>query len=90
VVEEVVAQTHLGGDVSKQAINACSDTPAFDQGGGIGVSELMRCDVSKACCVDRPVQLLPYCVLRESFSVMGEQEIGWRSAAWIPIPLLRR
>ena len=37
--------------------------------------ELVRCDVSQAYGLRRPVQFLAYCVLRESFSVVGEQEI---------------
>ena len=41
----------------------------------------MRCDVSKACSLGCPVQFLAYCVLRESFSVVGEQEIGGCSGA---------
>ena len=52
-----------------------------DQGGGIGMSELMRGDVFQAYCLCRSVEFLSYGVLRESFSVVGEQEIRWCSGA---------
>ena len=64
-------------------MSACRGDSGVDQRGGVGVSQLVRCDVSQAgglCCL---VQFFAYCVLGESFSVVGEQEVGWGSGAGV-------
>jgi hypothetical protein len=67
--------------MSEQGHQCLQGHAGVDQGGGVGVSELVRCDVSQAGGLGCPVQFFPYCILGESFSVVGEQEIGRRSGA---------
>ena len=45
------------------------------------MSELVRCDVSQARGIGRPVQFFPYRVLREPISVVDEEKIRWCSGA---------
>ncbi len=75
VEQSSVAQAHLGGGVSKQRHQCLQGDAGVDQGGGVGVAELVGCDVVQPGVVGGSVEFGADGLLTEPAAVLGEQEL---------------
>ncbi len=82
VEQPPVAQAHLGRDVPEQGHQALQRDAGVDQGGGVGVAQLVRGDVRQAGVARRRGSSSSRSVVDgEAPAVVGEQELGGPAGA---------
>jgi hypothetical protein len=59
------------------------EEPCVDQGGGIGVAELVRGDVAESGRLASTGQFGPECVLSQPVAVVGEEKMRGPSGPWV-------
>ena len=76
VEQPAIPQAHLRRDMSQQGHQGLQRAARVDQGGGIGVPELVRHHAVQARLGGRAVQLLAQRVRGDAAALVGEQEVG--------------
>ena len=69
--------------MSEQRHQRLQRDAGVDQGGGVGVAQLVRGDVAQAGSLGGPVELGADRVLRQPPAVVGEQELRGSAVTWV-------